>query len=360
MVFNQNWVPGWNAIYSNLLMKVSKTIITANVYTSPFTSMVQDMETGQYVEDIHINPSQILLQDTITNSDIFTDYTDDLAVAIYEVGVDLVYPSTYTEYVVKTSFTLIDNVSELISALTANIRTTLEFHRNNLVKQMLFNAYKFGMISSKKIKDPRSSQQASGQFAVSLNTTVDDFRTEINPRNVIYNNQIGITPEKKRQTISTEHPYIIIFNEYIRDVEFMNALNLGMIEKFRSGNSNMDFQNRIITLNLDDFPTAIPPVNRSAVTGSNVSAKDINFYEMPTDNEGEPLFSGVPTGGKNVCAFIIDPQVIKLFTQLSITTAWLNPASLRNTNREIYRGIMNLGAFNKICAVTFDDIAPAK
>lgn len=354
MTFNQNFVPGWNAIYSNLINKVNKTIITANVFQSPFSQMLQDMETGQYVEDVHINPGAVLLQDTITNSDIFTDYIDDLATAVYEVDVDLVFPSTYTEYVVRTGFTLLENVSELISALTANIRTTLEFHRNRLVKQMLYNAYQYGMLSSVKITDPRLSRDASGQFAVALNTLIDDFRTEINPRNVIYNNQTGLTSAQYRQTICNEFPYVIVFNEFVRDVEFMNAINLGLIEKFRSGNSNMDWQNKIINLNMQDFPASIPATNRSAVTGTNVKADGINFYEMPKDKNGVDLFAGTPTGGDTICGFVIDPDAIKLFTQLSIKTAWLNPASLRNTNREIYRGIMQLGAFNKICAVTCD------
>lgn len=354
MTFNQNFVPGWNAIYSNLINKVNKTIISANVYQSPFTQMVQNMETGQYIEDIHINPGAMLLQDTIINSDIFTNYTDDIVTAIYEVDVDLVYPSSYTDHVVRTGFTLLENVSELITALTANIRTTLEYHRNNLVKQMLYNAYEYGMISSKTIDDPTLSKDNSGKFAIALNTLIDDFRTEINPRYVIYNNQVGLDPAEYRQTIASDLPYVIIFNDYVRDVEFMNALNLGLIEKFRSGNSNMDWQNKIINLNLEDFPDSIPPIDRSTVTGNNVSAKDINFYEMPTDAQGNPLYDGVRKGGENICAFVIDPQCIKLFTQLSINTAWMNPGTLVNTNREIYRGIMALGGYNKICAVTFD------
>lgn len=351
--FNQNFVPGWNAIYYNLITKVNKSIITANIYKSPFSNMLQDMEVGQYVEDIHINPGAILLQDTVINSDIFTDYVDDIATTIYEVDVDLVFPSTYTEYVIRTSFTLLENVSELISALTANIRTTLEYHRNRLVKQMLFNAYQYGMLSSVTIQDPSSSKEAAGVFAATLNNLIDDFRTEINPRNVIYNNQVGLPPSKYRQTISSDFPYVITFNKFTRDTEFMNAINLALIEKFRSGNSNQDWQNKLIQLNLDDFPSSIPATGRSEVTGTNVRADDINFYEMPKDKDGVPLFSGSPTGGANICGFVIDPGAIKLYTQLSIKTAWLNPGTLRNTNREIYRGIMQLGGFNKICAITF-------
>lgn len=353
VTFNQNFVPGWNDLYANIVKKVGKTIITANRYQSPFSQMIQNMEVGEYIEDIHINPGKVLLFDTVINSDILTNYTDDIATAVYSVNVDLTFPSTYSEYCVRPSFTLLANVSELLSALTANIRTTLEYRRNELVKQMLYNCYQFGMMSSVEIDNPTSSRDASGQYAVALNNLIDDFRTEINTRNICYNNQIGITEAQKRRTIATDFPYIVTFNQYIRDVEFLQALNLGLVEKFRSGNSNMDWQSRIINLNLDDFPKSIPATNRSDVTGDNVSADNINFYEMPKDKDGTDLFSGTPTGKPNVAAFVIDPAAIKLFTQLEVSTTFLNAATLNHTNREIYRGIMEIGAFAKICAVTF-------
>ena len=360
MVFNQNFVPGWNAIYSNLIMKISQVIITSNQFASPFSQMLQNMETGQYVEDIHINPSAAFLQDTIANTHIFHDFHDDLAVAVYEVGVDLCFGSSYKEFVVRTSFSMLQNVNELVSALTANIRVTLEYWRNELTKQMLYNAYQYGMLSSVLISDPRNGEQQSGQFAVALNVLLDDFRTEINTRNVIYNNQVGITTAEMRKTIAKEFPYVIIFNEFVRNAEFLNALNLGLMQlqgggRWQSGNANDDWQNRLIKLNLEDFPTSIPPLNRSAVMGNDIPATGVNFFEMPKDASGNDLFSGTPTGGDTICAFVIEPAALKLFTQLSIMTAWLNPATLSHTNREIYRGIMQLGAFNKICAVTCND-----
>lgn len=356
MVFNQGFVPGWNVIYPNLITKVGKTIITSNHYTSPFSSMVADLECGQYVEDIHLNLGTVLLHDTVINSDIFHDYHDDLAVGIYECDTDLQFPSTYTEHVVRLSFSVLQNVSELISALTANIRTTLEFHRNRLVKQMLYNGVEYGMIQCVKIGDPTMNKENAGRLAITFNTLVDDFKTEINPRYVPYNLQVGITPTAYRQTITRDIPYVIAFNNYIRDVEFNRGMDLGWIGTFASGDKNDEWQRRMIRLNADDFPTSIPPKNRSAVTGDNVRADDINFFEMPKDGKtGDDLFPGTRQGGGDTIAgFVIDPEALKLYTQLDIKTAWMNPATLSTTNREIYRGIMQLGAFNKIAAVTFD------
>jgi len=353
-VFNQLFIPSWNAIYSNLINKIALSIINSNVYNSPFSQMLQNMETGNYIEEIHINPGSVMLNDTITNSDIFSDYTDDIVTSYHTVNVDLQFPSTYVEYVVRTGFSLINNVTALISALTANIRTTIEFWRNNLVKQMLYNAYQYGMISADTIANPLASAANSGRLAVTINNIIDDFRTELNTRNVIYNNQVGITNDEKRYTIGKEFPYVIIFNEFVRDVEFMNAINLGLIERFNSGNSNMDWQNRLIFLNRDDFPKAIPPINRSSVIGSNVSAENINFYEPPKKPDGTLIYSGTPLGGDTLIGFVIEPDVIKLVTQLDIMTAWLNPATLKNTNRAIYRTIMDLSAFGKIRAITYN------
>lgn len=352
MLVNQNFVPSWNSIYPNLLNKVVKSIIHSNEYTSPFSKMVQNMEVGAFVEETHLNPSTCLLQDTVTNSDILTDYHDDIVSVFYDVNIDLAFPSSFTEYVVRESFNIIENVAELISALTANIRVTMEYYRNNQVKQMLYNAYHFGMLSSVTIPDPRLNAENSGKFVVTMNTLLDDFRTEMNPRNVIYNNQVGLDEKDKRITIGKEAPYVIIFNEYVRDSEFLTALRLGLVEKFRSGNSNMDWQDNIIALNLLDFPKSIPPINRSSVTGKNVRADNVNFFEMPYDKDGKPLFSNKPTGGKEICGFILEPSVLKLWTQVDIMTNFINSATLSQTNREIYRGIMRLGAFAKICAIT--------
>lgn len=355
MVFNQMYIPDWNTLYPVIVNKITKTIISANIYTSPFTSMLQNLETGDTVEDIHINPGHILLHDTVTNSDIFTNYIDDLATAYYKVNVDLQYPSTYREYVVREGMTMLENVSALISAIVANIRVTLEYHRTNLVKQMLYNAYQYGMLSSITISDPRLSRRTSGKFAVAMNTMIDDFWTEINPRNVIYNNQVGLAAEDQRLTIGKEFPYILLFNDYIRDVEFENAINLALIERFRTGDSNQDWMSKIIRLNRQDFPTSIPQIDRNTVTGDNVSATNINFYPMPTDESGNNLFSGTPTGGDTILAIMFEPEALQLYTQLTIATKWMNPATLYETNREIYRGIMELAAFRKICVITCND-----
>lgn len=350
--FNQNYTPSWNMLYQSLLNKVTKTIITANVYQSPFSQMLQELEVGETVEDIHINPGAVMLQDTITNSDIFTNYVDDIATALYSVNVDLVFPSTYIEYVVREGFTILENVTSLLTSLTANIRTTVEYQRNELVKQMLYNAYQYGMLDSKVISDPTLGKDEAGYFAIAINTMIDDFRTEINSRNVIYNNQIGLSDDEKRKTITRELPYVIVFNNYIRYAEFTNTLNLSFGTNFMTGNSNQDWASRIIKLNEEDFPKSIPPIDRDTVTGNNVSAKNINFYPMPRDENDEPLFSGEPKGGDTILAFVIDPSAIKLFTQLQVMTYWQNPATLAATNREIYRGIMELGAFNKINVIT--------
>lgn len=353
LTFNQNFVPGWNAIYSNLINKVGKTIIKANRYTSPFSAMVQSMEVGEYVEDAHIGIGNALLFDSVTGSDIFTFYKDKLDVCVFEVNVDLTFPSSYREHVVRTGFSILENASELITSLTANIRTTLEYWRNKMVKQMLYNAYQYGMLDSVTINDPKSSAENAAMFAVTLNGLIDDFRTEISKRHIIFNRQNGITEEAKHEVICNDFPYVIVFNDDVRYAEFNNAVNLAWLKDFKSGDSNMDWQNKMIRLNKADFPTSIPPTDRSAVTGTNVPADGINFFEMPIDKTGADLFSGTPSGAANIAAFVLDPEIFKLFTQLDINTAWLNPADLTHTNREIYRGIMQLGGFNKGCVVTY-------
>jgi hypothetical protein len=359
MQINQGFVPGWNQIYSSLSKKVAHVIITANLYTSEFSAMVQNMEVGNYVEDTHINPGAVLLQRTIINSDIFTDYYDDLATAVYSTNIDLVFPSTYQENVVRQSFSLMQNVSELITALTANIRTSLEYRRNELVKQLLYNYWQYGLISCEAVDYDPAVPESSANVAIKINTIVKDFRTELNPRYTPYNNQIAVQNGElgERLTVLSDLPYIITFNDIVTSVKFLEAERL-TVGTFVDGEDNQEFLRRNIRLNRLDFPTEIPPTGRSTVTGDNVSAVDINFFEMPTDENGNDLFQGSPFIDGLLTAFVLDPLAIKLFTHWSIMTAWLNPATGRHTNREIYEGIMELGAFNKIVAIIAEGVSP--
>lgn len=352
-VYGQGFVPGFNAVYPALLNKIGKTIISSNNYTSPFSRFVASLEVGEYIENIHLNPGVVLLHNTVTNSNMLENFDDDLATAYSAVNLDFNIPSTYTEYNVRMGSTLLENVSSLITAFVANLRTTFEYRRNEEVKQMLYNGYMYGVLDAITISDPTLSPEHSGAFAVALNSAIDDFRTEISTRDVPYNNQIGLAEGDKRMVISDNMPLVITFNDYIRYAEFWNAVNLAWVGRFRTENSNMDWQNRIIALNRDDFPKSIPTRNRSAVTGSDVVATDINFWEMPKNMKtGEDLYSGTPKGGDTILAFVLDPEAIMLDTQLDVTTNFQNPATLAVTNRIIYRGVEDFNAFKKIRVIT--------
>lgn len=351
MKFGNQFVPGYNSLYNSLVNKITHTEIDVNKYKSPFSAMLQSMEHGVYLEEVHINPTQAVLFDTVTNQNLFTDYTDDVETAVYETNVDLMFPSTYTEHVVRESATLIDNVYSLTTALAANIKTTMEYWRTKLVKQMLYNAYAYGMIDCIDIPDPRTSPENASTFAVTVNKTVDDMLTEINTRYMIYNNRLDVQPAQYRFAISSDLPYVITFNEMVRYAEYTNAIAHHFGKTHISGNNNDDWQRKMITLNKDDFPTAIPGTDRQNVATANAQADGVNFFPLPKDDNGDDMFAGAPKVAGEIAGFIIDPRAIKLLTQLSVQTSYQNQANLKVTNREIYRGLMALGAFNKIVAL---------
>lgn len=362
MTVNQNFVPSFSTIWKNMVNKIGEILILGNNYVSPWSNMLNQLTVGAYVQDIHINPGIGLVQGTVPNSDILVSYNDDIATAYYNCNYDVAFVSSYKEHVARESFSLLENVGMFISALISNLRTTQEYHRNNVVKQMLYNGYQYGMIPAITIDDPMANSENSSKFAVAINTLIDDFSTEINTRYLIYNNIAGMTSDDYRKSISTTPPWVIVFNEYVRDVEFMRGLSLGinnmMGANFRSGNNNQDWQSRLIKLSKQDFPTSIPTIDRNSLSpGSTTKIDNVNFFPMPKDKDGDNLFSGTPKGGDTICGYVISPDALKLYTQWEINTNFFNTATADTTNRIIYNGIVQLGAFGKICAITFNSSA---
>lgn len=353
MVFNQNFVLSWNTIWSNLSRRIGEDMIMRAEYTSPFSEFVRQLELGNYVQESYINPAQIFLHDTVVNSDILTDHTDTILTTVHEVNVDLNIPSTYKEYIARTSFNFWDNVNNLVASLVANLRVTSEIAKNNIVKQMLFNAWQYGMIDTKVVADPRLSDQNSALYVIALNTMIDDFLTEANTRNMIYNNQTAVTT--KAVGIGTNIPYVIMFNEFLRTVEVLNALEMVFGRyKETSGNENQDYARRLIRLTYDDFPSSIPSTDRSAVTGTNVPYNDINFFEEPKTTAGVSLFKGSPLAGAHPIGYVLEPGALVMRSQLEVQTNFTNPATLATTNRLILRMIVSLSGFDKIGCIAID------
>lgn len=350
MVFNQKFVLSWNTIWSNLSRRIGEDLIMRTEYTSPFSEFVRQLELGNYVQESYINPAKIFLHDTVVNSDILTDHSDTILTSVHEVNVDLNIPSTYKEYVARTSFNFWDNVNNLVASLVANLRVTSEIAKNNIVKQMLYNAWSYGMLDTVVVNDPRLSDADSARYVIALNTMIDDILTEANTRNMIYNNQTAVTlPEQKAVGIGQNVPYVVMFNEFLRTVEVLNALEM-VFGRYRetSGNENQDYTRRLIRLNYEDFPNSIPPTNRSSVSGSNVPYNNINFFEEPIDTNGDPIFAGVPKGGTSPIAFVLEPAALVMRTQLETQTNFTNPATLATTNRLILRMAISLSGFEKI------------
>lgn len=353
MVFNQNFVLSWNTIWTNLSRRIGEDMIMRAEYTSPFSEFVRQLELGNYVQESYINPAKIFLHDTVINSDILNDHTDTILTTVHEVNVDLNIPSTYKEYIARTSFNFWDNVNNLVASLVANLRVTSEIAKNNIVKQMLFNAWSYGMIDTYVTPDPRVNAANSEQYVILLNTLIDDFLTEANTRNMIYNNQTAVTT--KAIGIGTNVPYVIMFNEFLRSVEVRNALEMVFGRyKETTGNENQDYARRLIKLNYTDFPSSIPATNRSAVTGQNVPYDDINFFELPTTSGGTPLFSGTPLAGAHPIGYVLEPGSLVMRSQLEVQTNFTNPATLATTNRLILRLIVSLSGFDKIACVAMD------
>lgn len=360
LVFNQMFIPSWNTVWSNLVRRIGEDDIKRTEYTNPWSEFVRQLQLGNYVQETYINPAKILLHDTVTNSDILTDHHDTLLTTIHEVNVDLNIPSTYKEYVARTSFSFWDNVTNLISSLVANLRVTYEIATNEIVKQMLYNSWAYGMIDTVLLpENPAISNEASERYVIAIHTMIDDMLTEPNSRYMVYNNQLNA--EELAIGRATEIPFVIMFNRYLRTVEMLNAIEL-VFGRYRdtSGNDNQDYARRLIRLNENDFPNSIPPTPRSQVVGQNVTWDDVNFFEPPMDLSGAvpaPIFPMEPQAGTRPIAFVLEPGALIMRTQLEVTTGFTNSATLSHTNRLIVRMVISVSGYDKIGCIAIDENA---
>lgn len=357
MVFNQNFQLSWNAIWRNLSTRIGEDIIKKVEYVSPFSKFISNMENGNYVQESFINKATVYLQDTVNNQAILTDYNDTVLTSIHGANVDLNIPTTSKEYVARTSYNFWENVSFFLMSLITNLKATQEIEKQKIVKQMLYNAWSYGMLDTYVVDDPTLSETNAKKYVSTLNALKDDFITEPNSRNMIYNNRLDIINDpnaEKLTNMAKEVPYVIMFNDNIRDIEITAALDL-VFGKFRTGNDNQDFSDRLIKLNELDFPKSIPPKNRSEVTGSNITTKDINFFENPITPDGKKIFSGVPKAGTRPIAFILEIDSLIMRSTLDVQTEFTNQATLSKTSRQISRLIMSLSGFEKICCIAVDD-----
>jgi len=359
MTFDQLFVAGWNPTWNNLTMRIGEESIKRVNFTSPFSQFMQEMTVGNYLQETYINPAKVFLHETITNTHMLENITDEVFTTIHSVNIDLNIASTYKEPDVRLSFNFFDNVNLLITSFVANLQVTAEITKMNLVKQMLYNYWAYGMIDSALTTDPRLGVPESEAFLTDLLVKRDDFGVEPNTRGVIYNNRLDTTTDIV--SMGTKNPWTIMFTDYLRGIEVRNTISLHWGD-FRSGNTNQDYATRLIMLNSLDFPNAIPPNPRSEVVGQNVEfSPDINFFEIPTDAEGEPLYPNEPQAGTRPVAFIIDDSSFLFRTQLNATTNFQNPGTLATTNRLILRLMMSVSGFEKITALaTGIALPPAK
>jgi hypothetical protein len=359
MIFNQQFTVSWNTIWQNLSRRISQDVIKRVEFTSPFSEFVRQLELGNYQQQTHTDPAfnNTFLLDTVPNSAILNDFTDKVITTVHEVNVDLFIASTSKEYVARTSFSFWDNVSMFLNSLVANLRVTGEIHKNNIIKQMIYNAWSYGMVDTTLLaEDPSTSEDASNKYIIAINNMVDDMLTEPSKRFLTYNNQDGLADESKITARTTEIPYVILFNDYINSIEALSTIALAFGRY--AGDSGQDvyrFSNRWIRLNRLDFPTSVPPTPRSSITsGSMIPITGVNFFEMPEDESGNPLYSGEPLAGDTPVAFVVDPQALVLQTQLEVQDTFLNPASRANSSYFLLRMIVSLDGSSKIGCIAID------
>lgn len=307
-------------LWTNLIWRIGKDILKNTVFTTPIGRFVQNMDTGGDIQEVFINLKDVIDRNTLSNSDLFTMFPDDIKAAWHRINKQWAIPTSYREAEIRKVVVNWDTLTTYVGTIVANLPNSFEFALHNHFKNMLFDYYDSGMMEAVLIP-------VGGDLVPILNNIIDDFRTEPNTRYTSYNITTA-PPAEPAITICRNTPLLIAFNDVIRTTEFQHALELHFGRQFDTGNSNQDYARNIIMLNRTDFPNT-----RSA------------------DFVPNPLYSNAPRQTGRIEGFLLDTNTIFLYSQFNLMLSFLNVMTL-NVQQVLHTDLlMSLSPFSKMTAL---------
>ena len=314
------YVPSASLLWGNLIRRIGLDILKSTNFKSQFGPFVQQLDTGADVMETFINLKKEINRNSLSNSDLFTMFPDDIKTSVHTVNREWVFVTDYRDAEIRKVVATWDTLTNFVQTIIKNLSNSFEFSYQNHVKQLFFDYWYNGCLDSEVVTDPRTSSIAAGEFVAKLNTLVTKFVTEPSKNNIIYNNLLVSDPKPVIGRCENV-PLIVTFNEMIRPTEMQTALSLHFGQLFVSGNSNQDFMKNLIKLELDLFPN--------------------------TKVETIPNFKGTPLAGKTPIAFVFDPAIFQFYTQFTILLDFINAVTM-NTKQTLHTDlVLSLSPFEK-------------
>lgn len=303
-------------LWTNLFWRIAEDTVERAIYTSKFSIFNKPMPMGGDLGEEFIRIKKPQDRTQLANSDLLVDYVDEVDIAVHRVNHLERFATTFLESEGRKVFQSWDTLQTFISAAIDNLQQSYEINTDRQIMQELVDGYAGGMIQASTLPSNQSEKAAY------LNTIWDHFTIEPSP------DFVGMNLNSKLggnliENISQNAPYLIIEAALMRNIEFLDAMNLYFT---RIHGNNNDLFSRIIKVK--QFPK--PSSNISSVDGYN------------------PI-----SAPKQIRAMYVDEDFIKYRTQFKVTTDFQNAATLKSNVYVHYDNLISFSPFKQ--GVVFTD-----
>lgn len=311
---NTPYVPKESLLWVNLFWRIAEDTIGRAVYNSKFTTFNETMEMGGDLAEEFIRLKKPQDRTQLPNSDLLVDYVDKVDLAIHRINHLERFATTFLQNEGRKVFQSWDTLQTFISSAIDNLHQSYNVNTDRQIMQMLSDGYANGQINNLVLPD------SSSEKAAYLNTIWDNFTIEPSQDYVGFNLHSS-TASDKLENVSQSAPYLIIEAALMRNIEFLDALELYFT---RTAGNNNDLFSRVIKVK--EFPNPTPGL--------------------------EPVDGYTPVADpQKVRAMFIDEDFLKFRTQFMLTTEFMNAATLKTNVYVHYDNMLSFSPFKN--AVTF-------
>lgn len=165
--FINAYQPRQNQFLSSLVNRIGMVIIASKAYSNPWNWVKRgNMDYGESIEEIYVNLAKVesFQTDVSTNemlSDLFGTRKPNVMAAFHQMNFQKKYPVTVSEDQLRTAFTSMEGVNNLIDYIVQSLYTAFEYDEFIVYEYMLGRLALEGKIKTVNISDVNASNARS-------------------------------------------------------------------------------------------------------------------------------------------------------------------------------------------------------
>lgn len=178
--FINAYQPRQNQFISSLVNRIGLVIVSSKAYSNPWQWIKKGtLEYGEAIEEIYVNLAKVEKfvpggsSNTIL-SDLFKTRKPDVLAAFHQMNFQKKYPVTVSEEQLRTAFTSMDGVNNLIDYIVQSLYTAFEYDELCVYQYMLGRLALDGKIHAVTI-DAVTDRDSAEEAVIALKTVSDDM-----------------------------------------------------------------------------------------------------------------------------------------------------------------------------------------